>query len=68
MINISSREALMLLITLCALLLAFIIEVIISFIDKKFNYNLSRRLIGSFIFVLYFVMIILYTIIMLNIL
>ena len=54
MINISSREALMLLITLCALLLAFIIEVIISFIDKKFNYNLSRRLIGSFIFVLYF--------------
>lgn len=68
MINISSREALMLLITLCALLLAFIIEVIISFIDKKFNYNLSRRLIGSFIFVLYFVMIILYAIIMLNIL
>ena len=68
MINISSREALMLLITLCALLLAFIIEVIISFIDKKFNYTLSRRLIGSFIFVLYLVMIILYAIIMLNIL
>ena len=67
MINIS-REALMLLITLSMLLLASMIEVIISFIDKKFNHNLSHRLIDSFIFVWYFVIFIVYVIIMLNIL
>ena len=72
MINIS-REALMLLITVCMLLFAFMIEAIISFINKKFNHNLSHRFIGfidPFLLLWYFMIVIVFgimIIMMLNI-